>query len=236
MLYKWIGWNENQPSFCTGGTRNEKLAMNELSVGEAGVDNGLLVRNGDCALESGEERVEIAVKASEDFHSPLERGKVEPWPEGVELGLLLDELVKTLARFVVLLKWAAETLALWIVHTFAFELRDVTTYIGLESPEHRCGKSTLVTVLSELANRSVVASNVSSSALFRVIEEVRPTLLIDEADTFLGGNEELRGILNSGYTRKTAYVLRVVNDWGKQRIEDNGLGQGRGEREERPGA
>jgi len=56
----------------------------------------------------------------------------------------------------------------------------------------------------------VVSSNVSSSALFRVIEEMRPTLFIDEADTFLGGNEELRGILNSGYNKKTPYVSCVV--------------------------
>src|SRR5205807_6503181 len=42
-----------------------------------------------------------------------------------------------------------------------------------------------------------------------VIEELQPTLLIDEADTFLQGNDELRGILNSGYSRKTAFVLRA---------------------------
>src|SRR4030095_2623177 len=45
---------------------------------------------------------------------------------------------------------------------------------------------------------------------FRAIEEPQPPLLIDEADTFLQGNDELRGILNSGYTRKTAYVVRVT--------------------------
>jgi hypothetical protein len=67
----------------------------------------------------------------------------------------------------------------------------------------------LLTVLSELVNRPVVAANISSPAFFRVIEETQPTLLIDEADTFLQGNDELRGILNSGYTRKTAYVVRV---------------------------
>ena len=50
------------------------------------------------------------------------------------------------------------------------------------------------------------------AAVFRVIEETQPTLLIDEADTFLQGNDELRGILNSGYTRKTAYVVRVAGN------------------------
>lgn len=34
-------------------------------------------------------------------------------------------------------------------------------------------------------------------------------MFIDEADTFLPGNDELRGMLNSGYSRQTAYVVRV---------------------------
>jgi hypothetical protein len=124
---------------------------------------------------------------------------------------LLDSLTSVFKRFVILPPWAAETLALWTVHTYCFEFRDVTTYLGLESPEKRCGKTTLLTVLSELVQRPIVAANISSSALFRVIEETRPTLLIDEADSFLKTNDELRGILNSGYTRKTAYVVRVTH-------------------------
>jgi len=61
-----------------------------------------------------------------------------------------------------------------------------------------------------LVHRPVVASNISPPAFFRVIEETRPTLLIDEADTLLHGNDELRGILNSGYSRKTAFVVRAT--------------------------
>jgi len=34
---------------------------------------------------------------------------------------------------VVVSKWAAVTFALWILHTYAFRLRDVTTYMGIES-------------------------------------------------------------------------------------------------------
>jgi hypothetical protein len=143
-------------------------------------------------------------------HRVLELPDAVPWPEPVNGSLLLDELEGVFTRFVVLPKWAAETLALWTLHTYAFPLRDVSTYLGIESPEKRCGKTTLLTVLSELANRPIVASNISSPALFRVIEETRPTLLIDEADTLLQGNDELRGILNSGYSRKTAFVVRVA--------------------------
>src|SRR5258707_12399344 len=86
-------------------------------------------------------------------HTLLKMPEVEPWPEPVDGKVLLDGLAQVLRRFVVLPKWAAETLALWIVHTYAFEWRDVTTYLGIESPEKRCGKTTLLTVLSELGNR-----------------------------------------------------------------------------------
>src|SRR4029453_13517885 len=46
------------------------------------------------------------------------------------------------------------------------------------------------------------------AALFRAIEAGKPTLLIDEADTFAKMADELRGILNAGHTRDTAYVVR----------------------------
>jgi hypothetical protein len=124
------------------------------------------------------------------------------------------------SRFIVLPKWAPETLALWILHTYAFELRDVSTYIGIESPEKRCGKTTLLTLLGRVVNRPVAAANISSSAFFRVIQETRPPLLIDEADTFLQGNDELRGILNAGYNRETAFVMRVANDRSVDLPED----------------
>jgi putative DNA primase/helicase len=143
--------------------------------------------------------------------SILSSAPVVPWPEPVDAANLLTTLGATLRRFVILPKWAPETLALWVVHTYAFQLRDVRTYLGIQSPEKRCGKTTLLAVLAELANRAVTAANISSPAFFRVIEELQPTLFIDETDTFLQGNEQLKGILNSGYNKKTSYVLRVVS-------------------------
>jgi putative DNA primase/helicase len=67
----------------------------------------------------------------------------------------------------------------------------------------------LLTVLSHFVDRAAVSSNISSSAFFRAIEELQPTLLIDEADTNLRGKDDLTGILNSGYTKRTAFVWRM---------------------------
>lgn len=47
---------------------------------------------------------------------------------------------------------------------------------------------------------------------FRTVDAWRPTLLVDEADAFMRDNEELRGIINSGHTRDSAYVVRIVGD------------------------
>jgi hypothetical protein len=150
------------------------------------------------------------MNSPETPHRNLLHPEIEPWPSSVDGSLLLADLAKTLRRFVVLPPHAAEALALWVLHTYAFQLRAVSAYLGIESPEKRCGKTTLLSVLSQLVNRPIVASNISPSAFFRVIEETRPTLLIDEADTLLQGNDELRGILNSGHTPSTAFVLRVA--------------------------
>jgi putative DNA primase/helicase len=70
----------------------------------------------------------------------------------------------------------------------------------------------MLQVVGTLSPRRMFASNITPAALFRAVEKYRPTLLIDEGDTFLRDNEELRGILNSGHTKGTAYVVRTVGD------------------------
>ena len=135
---------------------------------------------------------------------------------------LLSDLRDLLKRYVVLPDMAAEALALWVVHTYAFTLRQVTTYIGVVSPEKRCGKTTLLELLGLLANRSLAAANISPSALFRVIEHTQPTLLIDEADTFLQGRDELAGILNAGYRKGNSYVVRVADARSRRKHENVG--------------
>ena len=118
----------------------------------------------------------------------VEMPNLEPWPDPVDGAGLLDALTDVLRRFAVLPQWAPEALALFGLHTYAFSLRDFSTYVGIESPEKRCGKTTLLGILGKLVHRPVMAANISSPAFFRVIQEMQPTLLIDEADTkfFLG--------------------------------------------------
>ena len=87
---------------------------------------------------------------------------------------------------------------------------DVSPLMVLVSPTKRCGKTSVLIVLYFLTPRSELSSNITAPALFRYIEDVRPTLLIDEADSFAKDNEQLRGILNSGHIKAAAHVIRNV--------------------------
>jgi hypothetical protein len=97
------------------------------------------------------------------------------------------------------------------MHTFLLDGFTISPRLGIRSPTKGCGKTTLLDVLGRLVLRPLPTSNVTTAAIFRVVEGCRPTLLTDEGDTFLRDNDELRGVLNSGH-RKGGTVLRTVGD------------------------
>jgi len=137
---------------------------------------------------------------------------IEPWQDKVEGGQLLTELQNTFNRYSVIPDGAEIALPLWVLGTYVFNAFRIYPMLGLSSPEKRCGKSTVMSLLRALSNRAILTSNISPAAIYRVIEKWQPTLLIDEADTFLKDNDELRGIINSGHTKDSAFVIRTVGD------------------------
>jgi len=148
-----------------------------------------------------------------------------PWPEAVDGGTLLEELAHTYRRFVSLPDGGAEALALWIVFTYALEAFDVAPILALCSPLKRCGKTTTEDLTTALAQRPLAATNITVAALYRTVEHFAPTLIVDEADTFLLNNLALRGVINSGHTRATAFVVRTAgheprlfSTWGARMI------------------
>ena len=133
----------------------------------------------------------------------------EPWPDPVDGAQLLKELASIVTRFVVLPWEGAVAIALWIMHAHLLDASPVSPRLAVKSPEKRCGKTTLLRVILALVPKPLSAANITAAAMFRTVELARPTLLIDEADTFLGENEELRGILNTGHG-KEGQVVRLV--------------------------
>lgn len=135
-----------------------------------------------------------------------------PWQDPVDGAALLHELSQAYDRHAVLPEGGAAALALWTLHTHAFEASQSSPLLGLLSPRERCGKTTVIDILGALVRRPLTVSNITPASLYRSIELWQPTLLIDEADTFLAKRDELRGIVNSGHTRNTAFVIRSVGD------------------------
>jgi putative DNA primase/helicase len=136
----------------------------------------------------------------------------EPWKNPVDGAELLDGFTTLIQRYVVLSPEAAHTVALWILHAWALNAFDNSPLLCITSPIKRCGKTTLLEIVSSLSPRKISASNITAAVLFRIIEKFLPTLLVDEADSFLGDNNELRGIINSGHRRSSAFVVRCVGD------------------------
>jgi putative DNA primase/helicase len=152
-----------------------------------------------------------AAQGKDDSGNGFELYEPEPWEEEVDGGDLLDRIVLEIRRYVVTPEHVAEAAALWCVHTHAFDLWQVTPRLAISAPTMGSGKSVLLDVLTTMVPRALEAANLSTAVAFRAIEQFRPVLMIDEVDTFLRDNEELRGVLNSGH-RKGGQVLRCEGD------------------------
>lgn len=162
--------------------------------------------------------VDTVLKSSHEDSAGSGQGRTiylddpEPWPGEVAGAELLDEFEKTFQRYLVLPEGAAPALALWTLHTYAHDAATISPLLAVTSPEKRCGKTTLLSLLIAMVRRALQASNITPAALFRAVEHFQPTLVVDEADSFLRERDELRGILNSGHTREGAFVIRTAGD------------------------
>lgn len=125
---------------------------------------------------------------------------------------VLDELSNTYKRYVILPDGAGDALALWTLYSHAFDTFRISPILVISSPEKRCGKTTLMSIIQQLVANPISTSHITPAAIFRIIEQKHPTLIIDEGDAFIKNNEDMRGILNSGHTRNMACVYRTTGD------------------------
>lgn len=186
-------------------------------------------------LEIGVSMLDTLVKeARKKAEKPEENifPEIQPWDEPVNGSELLNEITGTIQRFIVCKPETAHATALWIVMTWLMDAVKVAPLAVITAPEKRCGKTQLLEMIGKMSCKPMFASNITAAALFRSIEMWRPTLLIDEADAFLKDNEDMRGLLNAGHTRTTAYTVRTVGDdhtpkrfnlWGAKAI--SGIGK-----------
>lgn len=131
------------------------------------------------------------------------------WSSPVNGQALFADVVELLNSYVSLPEGAAIAIALWIILTHTIEVARVAPILLILSPVRQCGKTTLLGLLLRLTFRPMTSANLTAAVLFRTVDTWSPTLLVDEADTFLVNSVELNGVINSGHTRETAYVHRI---------------------------
>lgn len=162
--------------------------------------------------------IEILDDAAATQHDSHEAGRavsfpsIEPWPEAVDGAALLDELTALVTRYAILPPGAADALALWVLHAHALDAFFFSPVLGITSPGPGCGKTHVLRWLGGVVPRPKIAAHATAPFLFRLIEVQRPTMLIDEADCFLGESEKLRGLINSGYARDGTFGLTMGDD------------------------
>ena len=168
----------------------------------------------DNSIESALRKVrsETGKKDKPDASPAFTLPDFEPADEPAPLAVTLDGIVDALLAYVVLDEYQARTAALWVMHVHCLEATDYTPRLRITSPMRRCGKSTLLRVLSNLVPRPLPLSGVSAALLFRTIGDLRPTIMLDEADNAgLNDNPDLKIVLNEG-TWRGAVIGRLVGD------------------------
>ncbi len=141
---------------------------------------------------------------------------MEPWPDSVNGGDLGNGLAGEFGKFLVLPKHADTILTLWTLHTYSWEQCEYSPILAITSPVRSCGKSRVLDVLEKLVHDYFRTGNMSEAVLFRVLDSLKPSVLIDEFDTIPEERRDaLANILKHGFHR-AGCVHRVEGDSEKK--------------------
>lgn len=137
-------------------------------------------------------------------------GDIDPWPDPVVLADVLNDAAQFLAQYVAIGPDLINTAVLWAAHTHILDRINVSPRLAAQAPGPNCGKTITMEAISNLVPRPLPTSSITPAAVFRIIEEIQPTLLLDEADLMLADRTSpLVGVLNSSHRKSSAFVMRT---------------------------
>jgi len=126
---------------------------------------------------------------------------------------LADDIYTLVLKHCIITPHEAAAIVLWSMSSWVLDEFRIFPRLTAISPEKRCGKSTLMEVISAIVKNPLMVSNASIAVISRVAEKMQPTLILDEADTFIkNGDPQLIGLINSGHSKATAQVLKCDGD------------------------
>jgi hypothetical protein len=163
---------------------------------------------------------EAAARLGEDFELLLEEFEVyyaartlpeelAPWNEPVPTTELLGAIEMKFRRYVVVSDAIAAAVTLWVPFTYLIEIAVHAPKLLLTFPEKDAGKSTALGVLRWMVQRPYLAVEATGAATYRIVDRLKPTLLLDEADTLFDRSTVLAHIINASWTIGGPKIPRV---------------------------
>jgi hypothetical protein len=113
-------------------------------------------------------------RVSLDDFNAIPAPSVPPEWDG-ELAQLLEETRAFFQFHIVAGEVQADTVALWIAHSYVFQCARATPYLYFWSPEYGSGKTTALEVLEVVTRDGLAVDDLSGAALFRLIEATSST-------------------------------------------------------------
>ena len=137
---------------------------------------------------------EAATRLGEDFESLVPEFEVylaartiaeelEPWGEEVDAAELLAGIEARFRRYIVASDAVVAASVLWTPFTHVVEIARHAPKLLYTFPVRNAGKSTALHVVRWMAQRSYVAVEATGAVLYRIIDRLKPTLFLDEADS-----------------------------------------------------
>lgn len=140
--------------------------------------------------------------------------EIEPYHEPVTHDEIYTALYSLIHEHMAIDEPLKVAFVLWVIFTYLTDISDFAPIAWITAPERQCGKSTLLGLFDRVVNKPMAFNNITQAVLYRVMEQFKPTLLIDEIDTSLKDKNELLGIVNAGYSRHASNVPRMNQDKG----------------------
>jgi flagellar biosynthesis GTPase FlhF len=165
-------------------------------------------------LELAKRRGEDVAALRDEFAEYAAIEEEKPWPEPVDTLALLTEIMTQLQRYVIVHnKDGAIAVVLWIV--FAWLHRDIAVHSPLlvfDSAEGDTGKTTLCGFIKFTTPRAYTGAELTGPNLYRFVDNLHPTLIIDDADRLLERKPDLVHIINVSWTRGTKIPRQVKGE------------------------
>jgi Protein of unknown function (DUF3631) len=139
------------------------------------------------------------------------------WPDPVDGDRIATTLAATVKTYAVLPDAAADTIALWTLHTWLVNEFTISPRLAVTPPTKGCGKTTVLRLLNLITRSPKRVGSISPPALFRAVEQFQPTILLDETEKYIEHGSDLHALLNEGHC-KGATVWRVLGE--KQELRE----------------